>query len=357
MPREHINDERWMRVALSLAKRGLGQVAPNPSVGCVIVKDDIVLGRGWTQPGGRPHAEPVALAEAGDAASGATVYVTLEPCSHTGQTPPCAEALVETNVRRVVIATIDPDSRVDGNGVAKLKAAGIDVTVGVLQKEADVSHRAFFSRVTNKRPFFTLKLATTLDGKIALANGESKWITGFHARQFSHRMRAEHDAILVGSGTVLADDPSLTCRMDGVSGRDPVRIILDRRGRTLKRDAPLKGDVPTVVVTEQGASAVNGFDILQIEPSTTLTDIAAMLADQGLNSVLVEGGGAVAASFLAAGLVDRLEVFGAGKVVGDSGIGAVADLGLAKLADAPHFTLRKIRHLGPDILASYDKAE
>lgn len=357
MSRDHINDEDWMRVALSLAKRGLGQVAPNPSVGCIIVKNDIVVGRGWTQPGGRPHAETVALEQAGKAAEGATAYVTLEPCSHTGKTPPCADALIASGIRRAVIATGDPDIRVNGKGVEKLKASGIDVTVGVLCEKADVANRAFFTRITKKRPFFTLKLAATLDGKIALANGESKWITSEKARQFSHRMRAEHDAILVGSGTVLADSPSLTCRVEGVSGRDPVRVILDRRGRTISRGAPLKGTVRTFVVTEQNPEGSDALEVIRITKRESLADVAELLADQGLNSVLIEGGGRVAASFLSSGLVDRLEVFSAGKAIGDEGIGAVADLGLAKLADAPHFTLRKIRQLGPDLLASYDKAE
>lgn len=357
MPREDTHDERWMRVALGLARRGLGQVAPNPSVGCVIIKDNIVVGRGWTQPGGRPHAETVALGQAGDAARDATAYVTLEPCSHTGQTPPCADALIAAGIKRVVVATGDPDPRVSGRGVERLRAAGVSVKSGVLEVEAKYSNAAFFTRITQNRPMFTLKVATSVDGKIALSNGESKWITGARARGLSHQMRACHDAILVGSGTVLKDNPSLTCRIDGVSGRDPVRVVLDRRGRTIGKSSPLSGDTPTFVVTEQAQTSPAGFETIQVKPGQALSNIAELLADKGLNSVLIEGGGAISASFLAAGLVDRLQVFSAGKMIGDTGIGAVGDLGLAKLVDAPHFTLRKIRQLGRDILASYDKAE
>ncbi len=355
---EDKNDERWMRVALSLAKRGLGQVAPNPSVGCVIIKDGIVVGRGHTQAGGRPHAEVVALRQAGADASGATAYVTLEPCSHTGKTPPCAEALIEAGIQRAVVAVGDPDPRVNGQGIEKLIDAGVKIKTGVLEHEAASVTAPFFSRVSRGRPSFTLKLATTVDGKIALGNGESKWITGEHARRFGHRLRAEHDAILVGSGTVLADCPSLTCRLDGITQRDPVRIILDRRGRTVGDGTnPLPGDVRTVVVTEQAQVDAQDFETLTVEADGSLHDVAGLLGAKGLNSVLIEGGSEVAASFLRAGLVDRLEVFTAGKLIGSNGIGAVADIGLARLADAPHFSLRKIRRPGLDLLASYAKAE
>lgn len=346
MTRIDAQDERWMRVALSLAKRGLGQVAPNPAVGCILVKDDIVVGRGWTQPGGRPHAEAMALAEASEDARGATAYVTLEPCAHTGQTGPCAEALVEAGVHRVVIATVDPDPRVSGKGISILEEAGIKTRCGVSKPAADESNSAFFTRIQKNRPIFTLKTAATLDGRIALENGESQWITGAVARHMAHRLRASHDAILVGSGTVLADDPSLTCRLSGVAGRDPLRIVLDSTERVPKNAKINDPIVQTIRYTRQG----------QVHPHN-LTDVAKDLANRGVNSVLIEGGGQVAASFLRAGMVDRLEVFLAGKFIGSSGIPAIQDLELAKLGDAPHFTLRKIRQLGPDMLASYVKAE
>ena len=346
MTRIDAHDERWMRVALSLAKRGLGQVAPNPSVGCLLVKNGIIVGRGWTQPGGRPHAETMALATAGKKAAGSTAYVTLEPCAHTGQTGPCAEALVAAGVERVVIATDDPDPRVSGRGISILKNAGLAVTTNILTPEADTINASFFNRITRSRPLFTLKTASTLDGRIALANGESKWITSPRAREMAHRLRVTHDAILVGSGTVLADNPSLTCRLQGVAGRNPVRIVLGGSGQI----------APEAHVNDGSVETLNYSESTNVDPHS-LSDVVEDLGKRGVNSVLIEGGGRVAASFLMSGLVDCLEVFSAGKFIGSSGIPAIRELELAKLEDAPHFTLRKIRRLGPDMLASYVKAE
>jgi diaminohydroxyphosphoribosylaminopyrimidine deaminase/5-amino-6-(5-phosphoribosylamino)uracil reductase len=217
-----------MRLALSLGARGLGRVWPNPAVGCVIVKGGRVVGRGWTQDGGRPHAETVALAQAGAAARGATVYVSLEPCDHHGQTPPCSEALVAAGVARVVVALTDPDPRVAGGGLQTLRKAGIEVLTDVCEAEARLAHRGFLSRVTQGRPMLTLKLATSSDGRIATATGESQWITGPEARRHVHAMRARHDAVLVGAGTARADDPSLTVRGLGIA-QQPVRVVLSRR--------------------------------------------------------------------------------------------------------------------------------
>ncbi|MBT3397327.1 MAG: bifunctional diaminohydroxyphosphoribosylaminopyrimidine deaminase/5-amino-6-(5-phosphoribosylamino)uracil reductase RibD, partial [Alphaproteobacteria bacterium] len=216
-----------MRSALALAQRGLGQVWPNPSVGCVLVKDGHPIGRGWTQPGGRPHAETEALARAGDRARGATAYVTLEPCAHHGETPPCAAALVEAGVAKVVVACRDPDTRVNGGGIDALKSAGIDVVEGVLETDAIDLNIGFFTRVQSDRPMVTLKLAASIDGRIATSAGKSKWITGPGARAHGHGLRARHDAVLVGAGTVNADDPELTCRLPGMTGRSPVRVILE----------------------------------------------------------------------------------------------------------------------------------
>lgn len=216
-----------MGAALALARRGLGRVWPNPAVGCVIVKDGHVVGRGFTQSGGRPHAEPVALAMAGDAAQGADVYVSLEPCSHFGKTPPCADTLITAGVARVIAAAVDPDPRVSGRGLARLRDAGVDVVEGVRRDEAEALNAGFFSRVRTGRPLVTLKCATTLDGRIALSNGESKWITGPEARRRGHLLRCDHDAILIGSGTALADDPALTCRLPGLEGCSPVRVVMD----------------------------------------------------------------------------------------------------------------------------------
>ncbi len=359
MTGNHADDPKWMRVALNLARRGVGQTAPNPSVGCVIIKNGIVLGRGWTQPGGRPHAETMALEQAGKAAEGAEVYVTLEPCAHTGQTPPCAEALVRANVGRVVIAVEDPDNRVSGKGIEALKAAAIETVVGVLEKEAASINRGFFLAKNSGRPLFTLKTAATIDGKIALANGDSKWITGAGARRYGHMLRAQHDAILVGVGTVLADDPSLNCRIAGLDGRNPVRVILDSSQRTLPDAKAVRGDQKSLLVTgmagTQGKYGEN-VDIIVANPHEPV-DVAKQLAERGITSVLIEGGSAVAASFLEAGLIDCIEAFSTGKIIGNNGLCAVGELNLAMLANAPHFTLKAVRRLGPDMLASYEKAE
>ncbi|MBT3305591.1 MAG: bifunctional diaminohydroxyphosphoribosylaminopyrimidine deaminase/5-amino-6-(5-phosphoribosylamino)uracil reductase RibD, partial [Alphaproteobacteria bacterium] len=219
-----------MRTALSLARRGLGSVWPNPAVGCVLVREDLghrIVGRGWTQDGGRPHAETEALGRAGELARGATAYVSLEPCNHQGETGACSEALINAGVKRCVIATEDSDPRVSGGGVKRLQNAGVETLTGICQKEALYLNVGFLMRVTEGRPMFTLKTATTLDGRVATVRGNSKWITGAGARAFAHGLRADHDAILIGIGTALADNPSLTCRLPGMEDRSPVRIVAD----------------------------------------------------------------------------------------------------------------------------------
>src|SRR5689334_20006331 len=223
-PRDQPFDLRSMRAALALARRGLGTVWPNPAVGCVIVSDGRVVGRGWTQPGGRPHGETEALRRAGEAARRATAYVSLEPCCHWGKTPPCVDALIAAGVRRVVVALEDPDPRVAGRGIARLRDAGVEVETGVCTEEAAEINAGFFCRLRLGRPLVTLKLATSLDGRIATRSGESQWITGPPARERSHLLRATHDAILVGTETVIADDPQLTCRLPGLADRSPVRV-------------------------------------------------------------------------------------------------------------------------------------
>lgn len=364
MARVHHTDEKWMRVALGLARRGLGNVAPNPAVGCVLVKDDVVVGRGWTQAGGRPHAETEAIHQAGLKAKGATAYVTLEPCAHVGETQPCAEALIQAGISRVVCTITDPDPRVSGRGLSILKAAGIEVTIDVLEVEARNGNAGFFSRMEKGRPSFSLKTASTLDGKIALANGDSKWITGERARSFGHLLRAEHDGILVGANTVLADNPTLTCRIPGLEPKSPRRIILDSSLRTPFNSMIFQtkeSDDPTIVVTKVGTNTHKyddeNIDLLEVETPHDLEQVAAALGKKGLNSVLVEGGAQVTASFLAADLVDNIYVFSAGKIIGNNGLGSVGDLNLASLPNAPHFTPTGIRRLGPDMLATYRKAE
>ena len=344
-----VADARWMAVALRLGLRNQGRTWPNPAVGCVLVQAGRVVGRGWTEVGGRPHAEVVALGRAGANAAGATAYVSLEPCAHHGRTPPCTQALIAAGVARVVTATADPDPRVRGQGHAQLRAAGIAVTEGVLRAAADDQHAGFFAKVRLGRPLVALKLAQTLDGRIATQGGESQWITGPAARAAGHLLRATHDAIVVGSGTARADDPALTCRLPGLADRSPVRIVVDASGAldpgsTLVRTA---GEVPTwLVTTPAGAAratplAAVGVRLLPVAatPSGHVCGKAAMqaLGDLGLTRVLVEGGAGLAAALLRADLVDRLHLFTAGRILGGDGLAAVGPLHLAALAAAPRF--------------------
>ncbi|WP_108816180.1 bifunctional diaminohydroxyphosphoribosylaminopyrimidine deaminase/5-amino-6-(5-phosphoribosylamino)uracil reductase RibD [Loktanella sp. Alg231-35] len=350
-----------MAVALSLGRRGMGRVWPNPAVGCVIVQDGQVVGRGWTADGGRPHAEPRALAQAGAAAAGATAYVTLEPCAHVGKTPPCAQALIDAKIARVVVATGDPDPRVSGRGIAMLEAAGIAVTQGVLGKRADQDHAGFFLRVTQQRPFVTLKLAGTLDGRIATATGESKWITGPAARRAVHMMRARHDAVMVGAGTVRADDPSLTVRGMGHVPQ-PVRVVVSRAMKiaadtTLMQTAR---DVPVWLChgpdADVAAWATAGAKSLPCQIAAGQVDPAAVmaaLAAEGITRVFCEGGGMLAASLLHADLVDRLVVFSAGAAIGAEGTPMLAGMGIDQLAQAPRFALEQVQPVGDDICHSW----
>lgn len=360
------HDLAFMRAALALARRGLGTVAPNPSVGCVIVRDGRIVGRGWTQPGGRPHAETEALRRAGPAARGATAYVTLEPCCHWGRTPPCTDAMIAAGLARAVIATRDPDPRVNGEGVARLRDAGIAVTEGVLEHEATALNAGFILRVRAGRPLVTLKLATTLDGRIATAAGESRWITGEAARRLAHGLRARHDAILIGSGTALADDPELTVRIPGLVPRGhpgPVRIVADGRARlplTARLVATARA-VPTWVVTTPAADrhrvaalAECGVTVIAVPPDANgqPEPLAALraLAQRGITRVLVEGGARLAASLLRAGLVDRLAWFHAPSVLGSDATPAVGALALPDLAAMPTWRVVEEERLGPDRL-------
>lgn len=344
-----------MGMALSLGRRGLGRVWPNPNVGCVIVRDGRVIGRGWTADGGRPHAETQALR--GIEATGATVYVTLEPCAHHGKTPPCSEALIAAKIARVVIATGDPDPRVAGKGVAMLRAAGIDVKIGVREAEARADLVGFLQRITQNRPFVTLKLASSFDGRIATATGESKWITGPEARRKVHALRAQHDAVLVGAGTVRADDPSLTVRDLGVS-RQPVRVVASGRLEvdanqllaTLSQAPLWLCHGPKVNVqkwADLGADtiecAVHGR---QIDPVNMMQNLAA----RGLTRVFCEGGGSLASSLLGAGLVDEVVGFSAGIMLGAEGTPSIGAMGLDRLADAPRFKLAQSQQIGEDLM-------
>ena len=361
------DDARHMAHALALARRGLGLVWPNPSVGCVIVQGGRVVGRGVTAPGGRPHAEPQALAQAGDAARGATAYVTLEPCAHHGRTPPCADALVAAGVARVVTAQEDPDPRVSGGGHAILRAAGIAVTSGVLEAEARALQRGFLTRIARGRPMVTLKLATSLDGRIATSAGESRWITGPQARARVHLMRASHDAVLVAGGTAREDDPELTVRGLGIAAQ-PVRIVASR-GLDLPRGGRLAGSIPQGPLwLLHGATAPSeavahwtaaGARLIAVPEGAGGLDPAGLmvaLGGEGLTRVFCEGGGQFAAALLRAGLVDRLEVFGAGLVLGADGRAGIGALGLGALAGAPRFALVAARTEGPDLWSSWEAA-
>ncbi|PZW49035.1 diaminohydroxyphosphoribosylaminopyrimidine deaminase [Humitalea rosea] len=349
-------DEAHMRSALSLAARGLGNTWPNPTVGCVIVKDGRVVGRGWTAPGGRPHGETEALKRAGAAARGATAYVTLEPCCHWGRTPPCTDALIAAGVSRVVVALRDPDPRVDGEGLRRLRAAGITVDEGLLEAEAAVLNAGFLKRQAKGLPLVTLKLATSLDGRIATASGESRWITGPAARRHGHALRGRHDAILVGSGTVLADDPDLTCRIPGFSPRPLVRVVADARGRVSPAARLFGVEGPVWIAVGEGIARPDlPAELLPLPPSDSgegldPTALLRALAERGITRVLLEGGGRLAAAFLTAGLIDRLAWFHAARVIGGDGLPAIAAMGFLRLEAAPKFRRSAAIPVGEDWL-------
>jgi diaminohydroxyphosphoribosylaminopyrimidine deaminase/5-amino-6-(5-phosphoribosylamino)uracil reductase len=361
-----VEDRRFMDAALALARRGLGSVWPNPAVGCVLVRDGMVVGRGWTQPGGRPHAETEALGRAGDHAQGATAYVSLEPCNHHGRTPPCTEALIAAGVARCVVACEDPDPRVSGAGLARLRAAGLAVTLGVRATEARALNQGFFLRLAHDRPLVTLKLATSLDGRVATHRGLSQWITGTTARAWSHGLRARHDAIMVGYGTAQTDDPELTCRLPGLRARSPVRVVADSRlqlsltSQLLRtaREVPLwlccrpdADHARAQVFTQCGAS------LLRVAPDASGTVnvrlALAALAKQGITRVLVEGGSRLAGSLLRERLVDRLEWFRAPCLIGGDGIAAVAAFGVDTLDLTARFECLGVRRAGEDLWESF----
>lgn len=348
-------DIRFMQMALMLARRGLGMTAPNPSVGCVVVKDGKVIGRGNTAPGGRPHAETVALKQAGKNAEGATVYVTLEPCCHIGKTHPCSDALIHSRVKRVVVAVKDVNPAVAGGGIAALRHAGIAVEIGLLEAEAREVNAGFFSVHERKRPLVTLKLATSLDGKIALASGESKWITGEQARAYAHLLRAQHDAIMVGAGTVIHDNPSLTCRLPGLETCHPVRVVMDTQNQ-LSSQATLfttAKEIPTWVITQKkNATFPDGVKVFPVAKGSdgkiAVKEALELLASQGITRLLVEGGSALATSLWREKLVDRLIWIRAPKVLGNDGKPAVDALNLSELVEATAWKRETSFLLGED---------
>ncbi|MGE5158529.1 MAG: bifunctional diaminohydroxyphosphoribosylaminopyrimidine deaminase/5-amino-6-(5-phosphoribosylamino)uracil reductase RibD [Gemmatimonas sp.] len=362
-------DRRFMQLALVLGRRGLGRTWPNPAVGAVVVKDGIIVGRGWTQPGGRPHAEPIALQRAGQAARGATLYVTLEPCSHIGKSPPCTDAVIASGVARVVAAIEDPNPEVAGQGFAKLRAAGIAVDIGLEAKEAAYAHAGHFRRIRDHRPHVILKLAVSADDKIGASGRRPVAITGEAAGRRVHLLRAESDAILVGIGTVRADDPLLTCRLPGMETRSPVRVVLDRALR-IPGDSRLlhsARETPLWVVTSELAEApaaaklgAAGAQVMRVPPATAagldLRLVLRMLADKGITRLLVEGGSRVAASFVAADLVDEAWLLRAPEAIGEGGVSALDALPLTAITQSPVFRVRASENLGKDNLTIYERA-
>ncbi len=361
-------DRLLMAEAITLARAALGTTAPNPAVGCVIAAGERIIGRGATQAGGRPHAEVVALTEAGEAARGATAYVTLEPCAHHGHTPPCADALIAAGVDRVVVAHAhDPDPRVQGRGIARLRAAGVRVETGLMAEEAASILAGFTKTMTQGLPWVTLKLGVTLDGCIATRTGESRWITGPAARGVVQRMRAEHDAILVGIGTVLADDPGLRCGLPGLGDRPRWRVVADSLLRT-----PLDSQIVRQAKThalillarpdapQERARLLHeaGVTILhcQAEPSGRIDLVPALrrLCEIGLTSILSEGGSHMAGGLLKAGLVDRLAWHRAPLLLGDAGLPAVQGLGIERLAGAIRLRLLARQEYAEDVLETYE---
>jgi diaminohydroxyphosphoribosylaminopyrimidine deaminase/5-amino-6-(5-phosphoribosylamino)uracil reductase len=363
-----MDDASHMRAALALARRGLGNTWPNPAVGCVIARGGRVVGRAVTAPGGRPHAETAALAMAGEAARGATVYVTLEPCCHWGRTPPCTDALIAAGVARVVVAAVDCDPRVSGEGIERLRAAGIAVEQGLLAGEAEEVMAGFFTRVRLGRPLVTLKLATTLDGRLATATGESQWITGPAARRHGHALRGRHDAILVGAGTVAADDPDLTCRIPGFKPVPMVRVVADSHLRTslTARLVSTAAQTPTWIVARDCADPDRrtafieaGVEVIEVgagEPGVDLGQALAALAGRGITRLLVEGGAHIAAALLRADLVDRIVWFHAPAVMGGDGWPAAQAFGVNALAMMPRFRRNAVTEMGDDVMTELRRA-
>jgi diaminohydroxyphosphoribosylaminopyrimidine deaminase/5-amino-6-(5-phosphoribosylamino)uracil reductase len=362
-------DRRLMAAALRLGRRNLGQTHPNPAVGALVVRMEaegpVVVGRGWTAAGGRPHAETMALEEAGKAARGATVYVTLEPCAHKGETPPCAEALIEAKVARVVSAMEDPDKRVAGKGHKMLADAGIAVSTSVLAGEAALAHAGHIARVTKGRPHITLKLAVSADGMIGKRQGERMIITGKDTFDAVQAMRTESDAILIGIGTALIDDPRLTVRLPGLQSRSPIRIILDATAR-LRLNSNLiqtAGDVPLIVVVgpeamgdRKKALADAGARVVEVDAAQGGVDIAALFAllgKEGFTRVLVEGGAEVAASLVSADLLDEVVLFRAPVVVGPDGVRALGGYALSAIERSPRYRQIETAIVGEDQMRRY----
>ena len=364
-------DQRFIQLALTLGRRGQGRTWPNPAVGAVAVKDGVIVGRGWTQPGGRPHAEPEALGRAGEAAHGATLYVTLEPCSHFGKSPPCADAIIAAGIARVVSAIEDPNPEVAGQGHARLRATGITVDIGTGAAEAARDHAGHFRRVRDKRPHVILKLAISSDDKIAAAGRRPVAISGDAAKARVHLLRAQCDAVLVGIGTVLADDPRLTCRLPGMAARSPVRVVLDRSLRIPATSRLVRSarETPLWVMTSNVSEApaamklgAAGAQVIRVAAATApargldLLAVLQALAGKGITRLLVEGGARVASSLVTAGLVDEAWLLRGPDSVGADGVPALDALPLSAITQSPVFKQRASEMLQKDTLMIYERA-
>ena len=368
MTTQNTIDKKWMSVALSLAKRTKGATWPNPNVGCVIVKDDKLIGRGWTAPTGRPHAETQALKSAGAASANSTAYVTLEPCAHTGKTKPCTSSLIRANVARIVIATRDPDPRVSGQGLKLLKNAGISITEGILKDEACYEHFGFFNRILNGKPKITLKLATSLDGKIATRNNESKWITGERSRKLTHLYRMQSDAVMIGSRTAIMDDPSLNVRHI-TTKQQPAKIIIDT---TLKTPLTSKifqsaNEFKTIICcghnVDQSLVSIwinQGSKIIKcktnMDGKIDLIDAMKHLGTIGINNIFCEGGASLATSLLKADLIDEFISMTSGLLIGANGRSVVGNFDNLSISKLPILKLRESYKYGQDVVSIWSKS-
>jgi diaminohydroxyphosphoribosylaminopyrimidine deaminase/5-amino-6-(5-phosphoribosylamino)uracil reductase len=362
------NDERFMRLALALGRRGLGRTWPNPAVGALVVRDGVIVGRGWTQDGGRPHAETEALLRAGQDAEGATLYVTLEPCSHHGKTPPCADAIVAAQVGRVVAALKDPNPEVAGGGFARLREAGVDVVTGICEAEARRDHAGHIRRIEDKRPHVTLKLAVSADGKTALAGRRPVQISGEAARGRVHLMRAMNDAILIGIGTALSDNPVLTCRLPGMGHCSPIRVVLDGNLRLPVESALVAGarQHPLWVIAtadapldKEQALQEAGVTVLRIARKNDHLDLRKMLeclAERGLTRILVEAGPVLAKAFLKEGLIDEAVIVRSPTPLGSDAIDAIEGEKLDALTASPYFKVAAEEKLGADLVTILERA-
>jgi diaminohydroxyphosphoribosylaminopyrimidine deaminase/5-amino-6-(5-phosphoribosylamino)uracil reductase len=355
-----VDDERFLSEALDLAARGRGRVSPNPLVGAVIVADGAVVGRGWHEGPGTAHAEVVALGEAGERARGATLFTSLEPCDHRGRTGPCTQAILDAGIARVVVGVVDPNPVVDGRGIERLRAGGLDVRVGVLEQDSERINEAFFKHVRTGSPFVTLKMAATLDGKVAARDGSSRWITGEEARTDVHRLRGASDAIVVGAGTAILDEPSLTVRDPEYRGRPVLRVLVDAAGRVEATSALFSDEAPTLVATTERAPAdrveawrAAGADIVVYEGDDARVPLCTLIADLGkrdVQSALMEGGPTLAWSAVAEGVVDKVVLYLAPKLIGGtSAPGILGGEGLASIGEAIDLEVAEVDRIGGDV--------